>query len=96
MLARQFLRHLVEENVLGFFIVIKVRETKQMYLTVTHHQLTTPPLTLTCPHTVRVGETVRVKLSFINPLPSTITHPVFTLQAQQLCLHKELAYRLVD
>lgn len=92
-LSRQFLKHLVEENMLKFSLVVKVRETRQLYLTVTHHHVSLPPLTLTCPHTVRVGERVRVKLSFNNPLLSSISRSVFSVQAQGLSPHKEIAHR---
>ena len=78
---------------LEFFIVAKVRETQQMYLSITHHQMTPPTLILSCQSSVRVGETVTLRISFTNPLPSTITHTLFTVQAQQLCTHKEIAYR---
>ena len=92
-LSRQFLKHLVEENMLKFFVVVKVCETRQLYLTVTHHHVSPPPLIVTCPPSVRVGEVVKVKLSFTNPLPSSISHSVFTVQAQDLCPHREVAHR---
>ena len=91
--SRQYLRHLQEQNILKFFIVAKIRETKQLFFIGCYHQLQQLPMLIKSPQTVKVGEVVRVTLSFRNSLSFSLSHILFLLQVQTLCNHKEVAYR---
>lgn len=89
----QYQRHLREQNLLKFFVVAKIRETKQLFLYVCYHQLQTPSLVVRAPSLVRVGEVVRVRVLFTNPLPASLLHVVVTVQAGALGSYHEVAYR---
>ena len=80
---------------LKIFVVSKTRETHQLLLITQYHKLHSPPLIIRVPESVKLGEIVRANVMFSNPLLSSLSHMVFTIQAQGLCTRKEIPYRLV-
>ena len=90
----KYQRHLRQENLLRFFVVAKIRETKQLFLFVRYHQLRTPSLVVRAPSSVGVGEVARVRVIFTNPLPASLMHVVVAVQAGAFGSYHEVAYRL--
>lgn len=86
---------LTEQCILQFFLVAKVRESKQLYLKLHNFQLCPPSLDVECPASVTEGGTVKVKLKFKNVLFISLSRLLFLVQAQGLCPQRELIYRLV-
>ena len=107
--AKKYMRSLVEQAMLQFFVAVKVRETKQLFLKVSHcvvlplscqHQsqaetiqLGLPKLNVQCPAQVTLGKTFRVRISFTNILHRSLTRVLFLVQAQALCTQRELSHK---
>lgn len=91
--GKQCVRHITEQNMLKIFIVSKTRETHQLLLITQYHKLHSPPLIIRVPESVKLGEIVRANVMFSNPLLSSLSHMVFTIQALGLCTRKEIPYR---
>ena len=89
-------RHSNEQRVLRLFILAKARETHQLFIISRYHTMNMPKLTVTfCTGGggVRVGEEMRVQVTYRNILPSSLSHALFTIEG--LGIHKEISYRYV-
>ena len=84
---------LTEQCLLQFFLVAKVRESKQLYLKPHNFQLCPPRLEVECPASINEGSNVKVKLKFKNVLFTSLSRLLFLVQAQGLCPQREIVYR---
>lgn len=91
--AKSYMRVLTEQCLLQFFLVTKVRESKQLYLKLHNFQLCPPRLEVECPASVDEGSTVKVKLKFKNVLFISLSRMLFLVQAQGLCPLREIVHR---
>ncbi len=89
-------RHSNEQRILRLFMLAKARETQQLFVISRYHTLNLPKLAVTFRTDgggVRVGEAVRVQVTYRNVLPSSLSHALFTIEG--LGVHKEISYRYV-
>ena len=91
--SKQYIRSLFEQNMLKFFIMAKARETQQLFVVLRYHQLKSPPLAIKVPRIINQRALTRATLTFTNYFPFSLTHIIFDIGGQSLCVHKEVAYR---
>ncbi|KAL5489676.1 hypothetical protein EMCRGX_G018794 [Ephydatia muelleri] len=91
--AKSYMKVLTEQCLLQFFLVAKVRESKQLYLKPHNFQLCPPRLEVECPASINEGSNVKVKLKFKNVLFTSLSRLLFLVQAQGLCPQREIVYR---
>ena len=93
--AKKYLKALTEQCLLQFFVAVKVRESRQLFLDLQTLQLVIPEVEILCPSSIVRGEMVRVKLRFKNTLPYSLSRVLFLVQAQGLCPQREMSQRCV-
>ena len=92
--GKKYMRHLVPQAMLQFFVCVQARENSQMFIRLHDFSLTLPKLKVTCtPQKVALGQSARVRLEFKNPLASSLTRIVFLVCGSGLCKQKELSYK---
>ena len=88
------MRHLVAQAMLQFFVCVQARENAQMFIRLHAFVLSLPRLQVTClQHDVVLGQSIRIRLEFKNPLASSLSRIIFHICGSGLCKQKELSYK---
>ena len=92
--GKKYMRHLVAQAMLQFFVCVQARENAQMFMRLHAFVLSLPRLQVTClQHNVSLGQSVRVRLEFKNPLANSLSRIIFHICGSGLCKQKELSYK---
>jgi len=92
--GKKYMRHLVAQAMLQFFVCIQARENAQMYISLHTFVLSLPKLQVTSSQdNVPLGQSIRVRLEFKNPLNNSLSRIIFHVCGSGLCKQKELSYK---
>ena len=91
--AKKYVKHLTEQAMLQFFVIVTVKETQQVFIKLHNFRLRLPDIEIVCPPCLTLGATVRAKLKFKNPLQTSLTRVNFLVQGRGLCSMRELSYK---
>ena len=92
--GKKYMRHLVAQAMLQFFVCIQARENAQMYVRLHTFVLSLPKLQVTCSQNdIPLGQSTRVRLEFKNPLSNSLSRIIFHVCGSGLCKQKELSYK---
>ena len=92
--GKKYMRHLVAQAMLQFFVCVQARENAQMFIRLHTFVLSLPRLQVTClQKDVPLGQSTRVRLEFKNPLNNSLSRIIFHVCGSGLCKQKELSYK---
>nr|WVH01987.1 protein-glutamine gamma-glutamyltransferase K-like isoform X6 [Halisarca dujardinii] len=89
--SKKYLKHLVEQAMLQFFVIITVKETQQVFIKLHNFRFLLPDVEVVCPPFMALGSSLRVKLRWKNPLQTALSRVAFLVQAKGLCSTRELS-----
>ena len=92
--GKKYMRHLVAQAMLQFFVCVQARENAQMFIRLHSFVLSLPKLLVSCSqNNVPLGQSTRIRLEFKNPLTNSLSRIIFHVCGSGLCKQKELSYK---